>query len=121
MAMGILFSGKFAKHLLPVDFIRFPFPKRLSPTKPKPLGADVGLRVVVVRGDAAARAHGLDGIEDSEGGEDGPEEEAEGDGCLDGPADRVAATVGAATEGDGQGDRAGEPEDHSDGLEGQRR
>lgn len=65
---------------------------------------------VVVLGSMAARAHGLESVENSEEHEDGPDEEGKGDSSLSG----AAVCIGAAVRGsnkDSKGDGASEPED----------
>lgn len=49
-------------------------------------------------------------VDDGEGGEAGPEEEAKGDGGLDALAEVATVAIGHANE-DGEGNGAGEPEE----------
>ena len=71
------------------------------------------------RGVVSATAQERHGIDEDEEGEDGPEEEAKGNGGLGRAAEGVAVALrGAPVHGEGDG--AGEPEDHGDPLKSQR-
>ncbi|KJR82413.1 uncharacterized protein SPSK_03672 [Sporothrix schenckii 1099-18] len=68
----------------------------------------------------AARAQRLDGVHDDQDAEQRPQKEAKGNGGLEGAAVVVAAAVHRPPDVDGQGNAAGEPEDHGDPFEGER-
>jgi hypothetical protein len=85
------------------------------------LGARVGasgLGVDVGAGAGTPRLEVGHAVDDGEGGEAGPEEEAEGDGGLGALAEVVAVALGHADE-DGEGDGAGEPEEGRQGQGGE--